>query len=135
MANRDLADLIDTSNKLSGKGSISPPSTPPASNRPSIFNDQKFLGMPVVQQVDNLKSKNKRIEVFYWTNYDEGECLQFEYEVARHLISDLKEISVTFFTSKLLDRNLAPLSSDNFIIRPANRSGKPKNDMPMLDNK
>ena len=97
-------------------------------------HDRKVRPNKVLAKLDSLPKQGKQVQIFYWTNYSEGECLDIRTNVeAKDTIHSLKIKAVEHFSSKLLDRKQPPLAEQNFILRVANREGKPKNDMPALE--
>ena len=49
----------------------------PFDSPPNEPHERRYRPNKVLAQIDNLHKQGTKVQLFYWTNYSEGECLDF----------------------------------------------------------
>lgn len=81
MAMSDEADLLN--GRRNSYDSSSPPSSPPGLVSPTLcgYSDQPKYNQAQHFQLSVSPVKGQQVEIYYWTNYSEGECLFFDFNM------------------------------------------------------
>jgi hypothetical protein len=83
----------------------------------------------------SLSPSKKLISVNYWSEYNKGEHHINQFEIFNNQkVLDLINISIQYFSQKLSENNQRfNQNPADYVLRFANKKGKPKSDMPCLD--
>jgi hypothetical protein len=91
---------------------------------------EKLLGTPSSDTPLTPEFPTKKVMVHYWRDYDKGDHLFTEVETSPdYSVLDLMHEMKEKINKKLEDKK----DISNYVIRTANKEGKPKIDMPILE--
>lgn len=142
MAEREASEPL-----LRDEASASPPS-PHRTSDADLESDRRWSGgsdgpmsaisaaVRTVQRIGTVpaalpgvtEQQKKIVSVFYWTQYDSGDCCTYIVDVlASHNVRDLMQASITYFALHCSIRDTHP---DNYLLRAADKRGQPKTHFP-----
>lgn len=83
----------------------------------------------------SLQPSKKLISVNYWPQYNKGEHYLNQFEIFHNQkVLDLINLSIQYFSQRLAENNQHfDINPAGYVLRFANKQGKPKSDMPCLD--